>query len=153
MALPITIRNSDDSAELSSISWGSINKGSASAELTIRIWNNYGGASAVDDATDCALVVKTYTLLDTGDTNANGQELVTEQFVSAKCTTRGDTSFTDIGGATTLPIGNAAASTTLSGEITDPTAQASTVVLKITVPSDANAASINFKLGLAYTES
>jgi hypothetical protein len=152
MAVPvITIKDSDDSEQLTSIAWGTIDKGDASAELTVRIWNNYGGATPVDDAINCALTVKTYTGLNTGDTTANGQEVVTDTMISAKCTSRGDAVFTPIGGTTTLSIGNGVASTTLAGAITTPADQVSTVVLKIVVPSDAVAASITFKLFLLYS--
>lgn len=144
----ISIRDSDDSEEITSINWGIIDKGSSSSELTIRIWNNYGGASNTDDATSCVLAVKTYLNLNTGDTVANGQEVVTEKFVSAKCTSRGDTTFTPIGGTTTLPIGYTSGSQVLSGNISTPANQAATVILKFTIPSDAEASSITCKLGV-----
>ena len=147
----ITLRNSTDTQELSSVSFGTVDKGSTSEEITIRIWNNYGGASPVSDAENCSLVVKTFTGVDEGDEVHNGQEIVSEKMVQAKCTSRGDTEFIAIGGATTLPVGYTTGSRVLKGAISDPNEQVSTVVLKMVVPADASASSINFKLFLSKT--
>ena len=154
MADPIiTFWDSTDSTQLSSIPWGSCGKGVETSEYTMNVWNNKGGSSPVDDAINCSITTMTYTGLESGDTVANGQEVVSDTMLNAKCTSYGDTSFTAVGGSTTTPIGYTTSTATLKGSTATPSEQKATVVLKMSVPSDATGASINFKIRLNYSQS
>lgn len=147
MSLPvITARNSDNTEEITTLSFGAVERPGNSDTIIINIWNNYGGTENIDDAEGCALAIKTFNLLNEGDTTPNGQEIVTEKYITAKCISRGDIEFLAIGGSTTLPIGYTSGSRVLKGSIADPDEQFCTVELKLVAPSGATSSNVQFKL-------
>lgn len=136
MANPvIEIYDSTDTNKITSVPFGAVGPGETSDEVTVHVWNNKGGAGAVNDATSCAIAIKTYNLLNTGDTDANGQDLVTNKYIQAKCSSYGHTEFTAIGGTTTLPIGYTTSTAELHGDPATPAEQVATVVLRLVLPA------------------
>lgn len=91
----------DDSTEIKTdnpLSCGSINAGSAGNEIELHIWNDKGGTNGSETLSGVTITTLTTTGQTVGDTNQNGQELVTDEWLQVKSVTNGDTGFMAVGG-------------------------------------------------------
>jgi hypothetical protein len=106
MPSPLFTVTDASSATITSVSYNNVNAGSSGSVVPLLFWNNKGGSSAVSDAVQVNITTVTFNGLTTGDTVANGQEIVTDTMFTVECTSQGDTVYTPVGGATTAPIAN-----------------------------------------------
>lgn len=135
----ITIYDDADSAEYTTIDYGSIDAGNESPVTTLHIWNDKGGSNSSDTAENC--VIRTVT-----STGAyTGLDLVEDKWYNSKCTSYGASDFTAIGGATTETIGST------SGNDTIPSDDKAVCDTKIVVPGTASSGSRSFKVRVSYT--
>lgn len=109
MAAPvITFTASDDATGIDATTnpdaIGTLQAGAASATKEIHIWNNKAGISNVSTAGNVKITTVTKTGLDSGDTIANGKEVVEQKMIKVKSLTNEDTVYTAVGGATTLTL-------------------------------------------------
>jgi hypothetical protein len=147
MSAPLFTVTDATSAVLSSVSYSNVNAGSVGGAVPLLFWNNKGGTQVLSDAVQCQLTTKTFNGLDTGDTVANGQEIVTNLILQGKCISQGDSAFTAIGGSnSTMPIGNASVGT-ISGAIGGTYANVST---QIVAPGTVTAGTAQFLNRLLY---
>lgn len=86
MSAPVISFTDGSGSSLASLSFGNCNAGSTTAPVTIRVYNNNGGGTAVSDTSQTTITTKTFNGLDTGDTVANGQEVVTNKMLGVLCT-------------------------------------------------------------------
>jgi len=118
MSAPLFTVTDASSATINSISYQNVNAGSSGSVVPLLFWNNYNGSSVLPDAVQVSITAKTFSGLDSGDTVANGQEVVTDTMLNIKCTTQGDSGYTAVGGPTTAPIGDGTAGPgTISGKV------------------------------------
>jgi len=135
----ITFWDSGDSAEYTSLDYGSIDAGQTTSVTTINVWNDKGGGAG--SATASNVVMKTVT----SGGAYSGIALVDDKWYNVECTSYGDVVYTAIGGATSKAIGYASADQTI------PTNQKAVVLTKIIVPVGATSGSISFKIRASYT--
>ena len=83
---------------------GQLQAGSQSSEKEVHIWNNKAGSSNVSTAENVRVTTVTLSGYDSGDTVANGKEIVENKMVKIKSLTNGDAEFTAVGGATTKTL-------------------------------------------------
>ncbi len=119
---PVFTVTDASSSTISSISYQNVNAGTIGNVVPLLFWNNMGGTSVVPDAVQVTITTMTFTGQATGDTVANGQEVVTDKVLEVQCTSQDPTnpfpSFTPIGGTTTAPIGDGSEGVgTISGAI------------------------------------
>jgi hypothetical protein len=146
----ITFTNTASSF-ISTLSFGNVDASSTSAVNSILVWNNYAGTNTLSSATNLTITTLTYNQLSSGDTIANGQEVVNNRAVAIQCTSQGDTGYTAIGGSTTAPIGSAAGGVgTILGSIGGDFA---VVNLTITAASNITAGPVQFLLRVNYVYS
>lgn len=86
MSAPVISFTDGSGSSLASLSFGNCNAGSTTAPVTIRVYNNNGGGTAVSDTAQTTITTKTFNGLDTGDTNANGQQVVSSLMLGVLCT-------------------------------------------------------------------
>lgn len=109
MSAPVISFTDGSGSNLASLSFGNCDAGSTTASVNIRVYNNNGGGTAVSDTAQTTITTKTFNGNDTGDSPANGQEVVTNTMLGVQCTSLSDASFTQVGGsASTHAIGSAA---------------------------------------------
>jgi hypothetical protein len=146
MADPVvSYYESDDTTELNTANpedFGNIIMGQESDPKVIHIWNDKGGGAGSTTMYNVRIKIVTATGLDSGDTLANGQELVEDQWIEGKSITNNDVSYVPLGNGATLELGNIAANAFHSIE------------LKEIVPSDATSVppsgDITFELYVLY---
>ena len=105
---------SDDVTEIKTGSpenFGSISAGNIGSEVEIHIWNDKGGSNGSATLQSVTFTALTNTGQTTGDTNQNGQQLVTEEWLQVKSVTNGDTGFTAVGGTVTKTLADIASNT------------------------------------------
>jgi len=146
MPSPLFTVTDASSATITSVSYNNVNAGSTGGIVPLLFWNNKGGTSIISDAVQVSVTTKTFNGLDTGDTVANGQEIVTNLIFNIECTSQGDTVYTAVGGPTTAPIGNAAPGT-ISGAVGGTYAFVNT---KIVAPNTVTAGPAQFLIRLNY---
>lgn len=86
MSAPVISFTDGSGSNLSSLSFGNCNAGSTTPAVTIRVYNNNGGGTAVSDTAQTTITTKTFNGLDTGDSVPNGQEVVTNKMLGVLCT-------------------------------------------------------------------
>ena len=110
MAVPIFTVTDASSATISVISYSNVNAGAIGSPVPLLFWNNKGGSSAVPDAVQVSITTMTSNGWATGDSVANGQEVVTDLILEVQCTSQAASgtipSYVPVGGATTAPIGD-----------------------------------------------
>lgn len=102
---------SDDITEIKTdnpLSFGSINAGSVGNEIELHVWNDKGGTNNSATLNSTTITTLTATGQTTGDTNQNGQELVTGKWLQVKSVTNEDTGFSSVGGDTTKALADIA---------------------------------------------
>ena len=149
MPSPVFTLTNSASSVISSLSYGNIDAGSASAPTQVYFWNNFGGSTAISDAINVTLTTKTYNGLDSGDTVQNGQEVVTGLSFAEQCISQGDVGYTSIGGPTTAGIGSAAGG---EGTIQGVTGgDAAIVNLTLSAPANVTPGQVQFLMRLNYS--
>ncbi len=143
----ITFRDQNDNL-LSKYNFGTVQLATTSSPITAHIWNNYQGTSSVSDAINTTITTLTFNGLVTGDTVANGQEVVTYQMLNIQnyTLTPSPTSFTPVGGNTAAAIGSTQAGT-IPGS--SPGSYAG-LNLEISVPSNATPGAVQFLTKISY---
>lgn len=120
---------------------GAVTAGAVSADNEIHIWNDKGGGAGSATATNVQITTLTATGLSSGDTIANGNEVVTGLWVEIESITNGDSVFTSVGGSTTKTLADIASN-------------ADHVIKEhVTVPTNATAGAITYLLRLLYNYS
>jgi len=152
MSAPIITFTDATSATLASQSFGNCNAGSTTSPITVYIWNNKGGSTVVSDTAQTTLTTVTFNGLLTGDTVPNGQEVVNYSMLGVKCTSQGDTSFTQVGApsgtAVTAPIGGVAGGTgVIKGNING---DAAICQLQLVVPNNVTPGAAQWLGRVAY---
>jgi len=140
--------NSANSAQVTQWNAGTVDAGSTSADTSLLVWNNRGGATAVSDMTNTTITTKDTSGGDTGS-------VVTEKWVEVRVDELGESVFTPIGGITTHPIGNGITAQQIDGSVNDGTlanSDANYCLLTVhwAVPVTATAGTYNWLLRVAY---
>ena len=135
----ITIYDSTDTTEYTTIDYGNIDAGAESSVITLHVWNDKGGSAGSSTAENT--VIRTVT-----STGAyTGLDLVEDKWVESKCTTYGASSYTAIGGATSEVIGSAASTQTI------PSNAYASCDTKVVVPGTASSGTRSYKTRISYT--
>lgn len=178
MALPI-ISWYDQTNTTEKTSWpiGTVDASSYSDEFVVLIWNNRGGANPNGNP-DLIISDMQNVTITTKDVNGgNTGALVTEKWIQAYCTTKGENQFPvqGIGGDTTHPIGTTGTTTNTDGthtpnqgdhvtdsgtvdilgvwndhDLVNAAGNFAKVHLRAYVPATANAGVVNFLTRVAY---
>lgn len=127
---------------------GTVDAGTVSADTDFLIWNNRGGATAVSDATSCAITTKDTSGGNTGD-------VVTGLWTEVEDVKNNESTFTPVGGTTVHTIGNGVTAGTISGAANDGTTANSNanfghIKVHLNVPGTATAGSRSWLLRLQY---
>ncbi|WJZ23509.1 hypothetical protein LIS04_81 [Listeria phage LIS04] len=141
---------SDNASQLTQWDIGTVDAGSISNSLTVLIWNNRGGSTAVSDMTNCSITTK-------DSAGGNTGELVTNTWIEAKVDSLGETNYSAIGGTVVKDIRAQAADapektikgTSNSGATSDES-NYSKVTLRANVPATATAGLVNFLTRVSY---
>lgn len=103
----VSFYEDDDASQITSgnpLNLGSVGAGEMGSVIQLNVWNNKGGSSDVADMTDVKVTTVTNNGYYTGDTVANGKEVVENQYIMAREKEVGE--FSSIGGSTVKDIGN-----------------------------------------------
>ena len=147
MADPVvSYYESNDTTELNTGNpedFGNIIMGQASDPKVIHIWNDKGGVAGSTPMYNVRVKIVTATGLESGDTLANGQELVSDQWIGCKSLTpTEDELYTLLGDGAILELGTIEADAFHSIELVE------------TVPSDATSippsGDVTFELYVLY---
>lgn len=142
-----------DSANTNIVStWnvGTVQAQVPSAELTVNIWNNKGGSTAVSDLRDCSI-----TVLDSNGSTYT-EDVARDKWVEINCQAvdGNTTTWTAIGGTTTKSVKantgvdeNSISGTANAGTDTN-TANCSTIKLRVNAPINSEPGTKNFKVRL-----
>lgn len=101
----VKLFNGDDTVEYttnSGVNFGNVDPGDVSDPQTLNLWNNKGGTSDVADMEYVRMGAVTKNGYTSGDTIANGKEVVEGLYTQVK--PEGENSFTAIGGVTTKTL-------------------------------------------------
>jgi hypothetical protein len=150
MAAPILSLTDSTNTPLQILSFGIVDAGSQSGGIPIRVWNNFSNAAQISDALNTTITTMTYNGLFSGDSVANGNEIVTNQIIGVQCQTAGDTNYYQIGGPSNRPIGDSPISSSPTGGYEIRSANYAGCLVQATVPSSASPGNINFLLRVAY---
>ena len=104
----ITFYKADNSTQMNDSTpedYGTVFTGNASSPVEIHIWNDKGGSAGSNPAYNVNVKIVSATGLDSGDTIANGQEVVTNSWIGIKSITNSDTDFTEVGNGTLKSLG------------------------------------------------
>ena len=95
-----TWRNPDDLTDISTLThdFGTVDADTDSVDFHVHVWNNFGGATAVPDMTDCKITTK-------DSASGNTSDPVIGKWVQVKCTSANETAFTAIGGSEGVELG------------------------------------------------
>lgn len=146
----IVLYDSANSNIVSTWNVGTVQAQVPSAELTVNIWNNKGGGSAVSDLRDCSI-----TVLDSNGSTAN-EDVARDKWVeiNSQAVDGNTTTWTAIGGTTTKAVkantgvdentikGTANAGTTTNSE------NCATVKFRVNAPINSEPGTKNFKIRL-----
>ena len=148
---PILSLTDTNNIVLSSLNFGVVDAGNLTGGVRIRVYNNLANAAGVSDALNPTITTKTYNGLDSGDSIANGNEVVVNQMIQVQCTSSGQTSYFSIGGANVQSISD---SPPQSGNTPPPPTIHSNsyaeCLIRAQVPSAATAGNISFLLRVSY---
>lgn len=130
----IALYNSADSAIVSTWSVGTVQAQVASTVLTVNIWNNKGGSTAVSDLKDCSV-----TVLDSNGSTSD-EDVAKNKWVQINVPSidGNSTTYTAIGGATTKAIraNSGVSDNTIKGDTNN----------GVSANSGANVATVNFRI-------
>lgn len=107
----ITFYKADDATQMDDTNpedYGTVFTGNASSPVEIHLWNDKGGSAGSNPAYNVNVKIVTATGEDSGDTIANGQEVVTNSWIGIKSLTNDDTDFTTVGNGTLKTLGTIA---------------------------------------------
>jgi hypothetical protein len=92
----------DDNPEI----YGTVIFGLSSEPKVIHIWNDKGGGAGSTPMYNTKIKIVTLTGVETGDTIADGQELVTGKWVGVKSLTNSDVDYTLLGDGVEMVLGD-----------------------------------------------
>lgn len=105
----VKLYDSTDTTEYTStngVDFGNVDPGDTSDPVELHLWNNKGGSSAVADMEYVRIGSVTKNGYTSGDTIANGKEVVEGLYTQVESITNEETSYTAIGGVTTKTLAN-----------------------------------------------
>ena len=148
---PVLVLTDSNNTVLSNLNFGVVDAGNQTGGVRVRVYNNLANAKGISDALNPSITTKTYNGLDSGDSVANGNEIVINQMVQVQCLSSGQTSYYSIGGPNVQYVsdtppqpGNAAPSPVIhAGNYAD-------CLLRAQVPSSATAGNISFLLRISF---
>lgn len=110
MTAPVVkLYNSIDTTEYTSssgVDFGDVDPGDTSTPQELHLWNNKGGAADVAEMEYVRIGAVTKNGYTSGDTIANGKEVVEGLYTQIESITNEETSYTAIGGVTTKTLAN-----------------------------------------------
>jgi len=148
---PVLTLTDSNNTVLSTLNFGVVDAGNYTGGVRVRVYNNLANAAGISDALNPTITTKTYNGLDSGDSVANGNEVVINQMIQVQCLSAGQTTYYSIGGPNVQSIsdtppqsGNAAPSPVIhSNNYAD-------CLLRAQVPSSATAGNISFLIRVAF---
>jgi len=136
---------------LPTLNFGVVDAGNETGGVRVRVFNNLANAAGISDALNPTITTKTYNGEDSGDSVANGNEVVVNQMIQVQCTSSGQTSYFSIGGPNVQSISD---SPPLSGNTPPPPTIHSNnyaeCLLRAQVPASATAGNISFLIRVAF---
>ena len=154
MAAPNFTLTDNSNNPLQTLAFGTVDAGTTTAGIPIRIWNNLNAASGIQDALNPTITTKTFNQYDNGDTVPNGNEIVVNNWIQIQCTSLGQTMYAAIGGPTTAPIADAPqGSGNPPPPLTIHSGNFAALLIRANIPTTATSTSANFLLRLNYSYS
>ena len=151
MASPVLTLTDTNNISISTLNFGVVDAGNLTGGIVIRIHNNISNAAGISDALNPTITTKTYNGFDSGDSIANGEEVVVNQMIQVQCTSAGQTTYSAIGGPNVQTIADAPPQ---SGNTPPPPTIHSNsyaqCLIRAQVPSAATAGNISFLLRVAF---
>ena len=151
MASPVLSLCDTNNIVISTLNFGVVDAGNSTGGVRVRIYNNLANATGISDALNTTITTKTYNGLDSGDSVANGNEIVVNQMIQVQCTSYGQTAYSSIGGPNNQYISDAPPQ---SGNQSPPPTISSgsyaECLLRAVVPPAATAGNISFLIRVAY---
>jgi hypothetical protein len=148
---PVLTLTDPNNTVLPTLNFGVVDAGNTTGGIRIRIFNNLANAAGIADAINPTITTKTYNGEDSGDSVANGNEVVINQMIQVQCTSAGETSYYTIGGANIHSISD---SPPQSGNVPPPPTIHSNnyaeCLVRAQVPPAATAANVSFLIRCAF---
>lgn len=151
MAAPVISFKDENDNDLSGVNWAYITQGSVSNAETIRIYNNFDNNMNIADAENTFIRIASANDLLSGDTNANGQEVISENLVEIKCIEYGDIDYFSVGANKTKAIGYTKNTDSL---LAKSGSNVCNVLARIYLPYNlSSTGNVNFKIRVGYNYS
>jgi len=151
MNSPVLTLCDTNNTVLNTLNFGVVDAGNLTGGVRVRIFNNLANASNISDAINPTITTKTYNGEDSGDSIANGNEVVVNQMIQVQCTSSGQTTYYSIGGPNVQFIAD---SPPQSGNQPPPPIIHSNnyaeCLLRAQVPPAATAGNISFLIRVAF---
>lgn len=148
---PVLTLTDQNNVAIQNLNFGVVDAGNQTGGVPIRIWNNFANAAGISDAINPTITTKTFNGFDSGDTVANGNEIVINQFIQVQNQTSGQTTYFAMGGANVQSISD---SPPQAGNTPPPPTIHSNgyagCLLRAVIPASASAGNISFLIRVAF---
>jgi len=148
---PVITLTDINNLTISNLNFGVVDAGNQTGGIPVRIWNNFANAAGISDAINPTITTMTFNGWDSGDTVANGNEIVVNQFIQVQNSSSGQTTYFAIGGANVQSISD---SPPQAGNTPPPpTIHANNYaacLIRAVIPASASAGNISLLVRIAY---